>query len=66
MLGGGEYGDWVEGRREAEVALEQREEKLFASAKTIESQLELLGELGHRLFHQYFRFTLCVGSVVCA
>ena len=54
MLGGGEYGDWVEGRREAEVALEQREEKLFASAKTIESQLELLGELGHRLFHRLF------------
>ncbi|CAI8035915.1 Phospholipid-transporting ATPase ID [Geodia barretti] len=46
VLGGEEYGDWVEGRREAEVALEQREEKLFASAKAIESQLELLGATG--------------------
>ena len=55
MLGGEEYGDWVEGRREAEVALEQREEKLFASAKAIESQLELLGELGH----QFPSYSLC-------
>ena len=37
------YAEWVEERREAEVALEHREEKLFASALKIESQLELLG-----------------------
>ena len=44
VLGAEEYGGWVEERREAEVALDHREEKLFASAKAIESQLELLGE----------------------
>ena len=48
-----EYGEWVDQRREAEVALEQREEKLFACAKTIETQLELLGKEDNLLVHTY-------------
>ena len=37
------YDQWVQVRREAEVSLQSREEKLFLTAKMIESELELLG-----------------------
>ena len=44
MLSADDYADWVEQRREAEVALEDRGNKLFETACRIESQLELLGK----------------------
>ena len=44
VLEPGDYAEWLEKRRDAEVTLEQREEGLFATAKAIEAQLELLGK----------------------
>ena len=71
----GQYAEWVERRREAELALELREEKLFASAKAIESQLELLGGGKHamHLFNSsslyvmlsFFAYSPLCGVCVC-
>lgn len=44
ILSATDYAEWVERRREAEVALEDREKKLFETSRSIESQLELLGK----------------------
>lgn len=46
VLSGEEYGEWLELRHRAEVALEGREELLFDSARSIECNLELLGATG--------------------
>ena len=43
VLSAGDYAEWVEQRREAEVAMEGREERLFHTACMVETQLELLG-----------------------
>lgn len=47
VLSAADYADWVDQRRVAEVALENRTEKLFASACAIESKLELLGKTSY-------------------
>ena len=44
-----DYVEWVELRREAELALENREQRLFQTAKLAETQLELLGEGSNHL-----------------
>lgn len=39
-----EYGDWLEGRLQAETAIQGREELLFQSAIKLETNLHLLGK----------------------
>ncbi|XP_061082845.1 phospholipid-transporting ATPase VA [Conger conger] len=41
-----EYGDWLEGRLQAETAIQGREELLFQSAVKLETNLHLLGATG--------------------
>ena len=56
-----DYVEWVELRREAELALENREQKLFHTAKLAETQLELLGEGPNHLsvIHTYIHVYTC-------
>ena len=50
-----DYAEWLEHRREAEVALEDREKKLFDTSYSIECQLELLGKnIGPSFPHTMF------------